>query len=806
VGKHPKIKDWKERATVDPDQIDTWWSGPDTDWIYANITLLTGAESGLVVLDFDGPEGLRTLAALETKFERLAAPTSHSGGGGVHLWFAHPGRGVLVPSGDGILGPGGDVKGDNGSITVPPSSHKSGGFYRWSDTNFSTQPLAPIPTWILEQLDRARETGETAVSETEAGAAHTYRRRVSSEAYMLPSHVSDGNRNWEMFRFGSSLRARGSSDAEIAEQLHSANARLCNPPMTRPEIEAILQSVLKYEQGDRLSPPPPRSVPEEPEWLMSMPPDMELGDTLPDIGNLAVDLGTQPSGSAGQRPAPRLTLVGGSGGTNPPGDGGTSSAGGPPPPNSQPVILSGPDGLPMTDIGNAERLFRDHGEDLRYVAATERWYVWTTKRWEHDQRQRVMRKAGITARRMHPLIGDCRDEDHQKKWRLHVKYSESARGINNSIQCFGWHKDIARVVADLDHGVSHIINTQNGHLDLRTLDLRPHTRDPMITKIIPVAYHPEAECPLWISFLTKVMGGNHEMVEFLQRAVGYALTGETSEHALFFCLGSGSNGKSTFIEIVRQLAGDYGRVADFSTFTVERNRVDNARYDLAALRGARIVSAGEPERSTRFSEGTTKLMTGGDTITCRHPYGDLFEYLPQFKVFLSANHQPTIVGQDDGIWRRFRMIPFDVHIPDGEKDMQLGQKLRKERAGILAWAARGAAEWFRDGLRPPSRVMSATEKYREDMDVVGPFWHDNFTANPESHVSTGLVYDTYAKWCKAQGEHQKSKIALSRLLKERGFGEPVKRGGRKIYEGWAERVPDAEHEYDATRDVPSDYK
>jgi putative DNA primase/helicase len=275
-------------------------------------------------------------------------------------------------------------------------------------------------------------------------------------------------------------------------------------------------------------------------------------------------------------------------------------------------------------------------------------------------------------------------------------------------------------------------------------------------------------CPTWIKFLERVTNNDSELSAFLQRSVGYSLSGVTSEQCLFFLHGQGANGKSTFINTIKKLMNDYARQASPDTFMV-KDRSGGATPELARLRGARLVVTTEVEDGQRFAESLIKQITGQDLIAVRHLYKEPFEYLPQFKVWIAANHKPDIRGQDAAIWRRIHLIPFTVTIPEGERDKTLSSKLELELPGILNWATDGFQMWQEFGLLPPKEVTAATEEYRNDMDYIAQWIADKCEVSPNSGSSAAELYFSYKKWCEATRATLLTQNRLGRELSRRGF-------------------------------------
>ncbi len=323
-----------------------------------------------------------------------------------------------------------------------------------------------------------------------------------------------------------------------------------------------------------------------------------------------------------------------------------------------------------------------------------------------------------------------------------------------------------------------LLNVENGTLDLQSLTLREHRREDRITKLAPVRLEPAATCTHWLAFLERIYGGDRELIEFVQRAAGYSLTGETGEQVLFLLHGSGANGKSTLLETLLAMLGDYARPTEFRTL-LSRENSEAVRNDLAALCGLRMVTAVEVGRGKRLDEATVKQLTGGDTITARKLYQEFFDFRPRHKLWLAANVKPEIRGTDEAIWRRVLLIPHEVTIPPDERDRGLPSKLRDELPGILNWAIEGLRAWRANGLAPPERVRAATAEYREEMDILGDFIAAKCVLDAKAYAPTGALYTDYESWCRDNGEDAVKKRTFSILLKERGFHDDIKLIGDK---------------------------
>jgi putative DNA primase/helicase len=424
-------------------------------------------------------------------------------------------------------------------------------------------------------------------------------------------------------------------------------------------------------------------------------------------------------------------------------------------------------GLRLTDWGNAERLVALHGSDLRYCYPWNRWLVWDGRRWATDEVGAVEQRAKDVVRSIYREAATARDKKQREAMAHHALASESEVRRKAMVASARNEPGIPVLPEHLDRD-PWLFNVQNGTLDLRSGELIPHRREDLITKLAPVEYDPQAQCPMWWAFLEKIMNCNGAMMEFLQKTVGYALTGDTREQCLFFLYGLGANGKTTFLETLQALWGDYAKRTSTETFLVKKgNSIPN---DVAALRGSRLVAAVEVESGRRLAEVLLKEMTGGDRMTARFLRAEFFEFKPEFKIFLAANHKPIIRGTDNGIWRRIHLIPFTVQIHKDQRDKELQAKLKAELPGILNWALEGYLQWQHEGLTPPPQVKGATEAYREEMDPLGGFMGEHCVVTPGAAAMAKDLYKAYAAWAEESGEKRPmSQKEFGGRLKERGL-------------------------------------
>ena len=403
------------------------------------------------------------------------------------------------------------------------------------------------------------------------------------------------------------------------------------------------------------------------------------------------------------------------------------------------------------DMGNARRMLDLFGEKIRFNYNDKKWLFYDKIKWRVDSVDFIRQLAdkSIESMAREAQYYEAHDEDMAKAFQKHIKSCRSNKSKNAMIDEIKHHVPI--MPGDLDKN-KMLLNTPNCIINLKTLEQMIHDPELYITKSVSIEYDPTAECPLWLSFLNDIFSGDKELISYIQRAVGYSLTGSTSEQCAFFLYGTGRNGKSTFLDIVRELCGDYARNIQPETIMVKSSN-SSANSDIARLKGARFVTSVEPNEGMRINEGLLKQLTGDDVVTARKLYSDEFEFKPEFKLWMSTNHKPTIRGTDTGIWRRVHMIPFEVQIPPDKVDKDLKDKLLAEIKGIFAWAVEGVRMYNAQGLKMPAAVVAAVEEYRAEMDVISSFISACCVLDPTRHVRAGDLYSVYSSWCQRNNEY-----------------------------------------------------
>jgi putative DNA primase/helicase len=426
----------------------------------------------------------------------------------------------------------------------------------------------------------------------------------------------------------------------------------------------------------------------------------------------------------------------------------------------------------LTDMGNAERLVAQHGQDVRYCYPLRKWLVWTGPRWQLDDYGKVHRLAKETVRGLYQEAAEAERESRRKELAKHATGSEAEARIRAMLELA--KSEVPTPPDELDAD-PWVLNCKNGTVDLvGSGELMYHRREDLITKIAPVEYDKDAQAPTWEAFLERVLP-SEELRAFVQRAVGYSLTGATSEQCMFINHGIGANGKSTFQETIAAALGDYALRTPTEMLLAKRS--GSVPNDVARLKGARYVAASETEEGRRLAESLVKDLTGQDTITARFMRAEFFDFTPTHKLWLSTNHKPEIRGTDNAIWRRIRLIPWSVTIPPAEQDNKLLSKLRKELPGVLAWAVRGCLQWQEEGLGAPEEVRRATGEYRAEMDPLRDFFAERCVIADDAWAMAADLLAAYDRWRVPNNEPEITMTKFGRMLAERGFRKARAKSG-----------------------------
>lgn len=443
-----------------------------------------------------------------------------------------------------------------------------------------------------------------------------------------------------------------------------------------------------------------------------------------------------------------------------------------------------------TDMGNAQRLVKNYGHKIRYCVDHNSWYVWKKRYWKPDPKNaNLVKIAKKTVKRIYSeceTLDDSTERKNRAKW---AQQSEDKKRITDMI-FLAQTEDGIELDADEMDADRYLLNVKNGVIDLRTGELKPHDPAYLMTKYVPIDYDPTADCPIWEEAIFKYMGykdGDPEsedralrLHDYLQRAVGYSLTGDVSEQCLFFLHGDGKNGKSTFINALSKLMGDYFQHVRIESLMVKKN--ETIPNDIAKLPGARLVISSEIPENRKLNETLVKDMTGGDAITARFLRQEEFTFYPVFKLWIFGNDKP-IVSPSDAMFRRIHLIPFDVQIPESERDPHFDQKLQKELSGLLRWAVIGCRQWLKQGLNPPQEIIDATNAYRDEMDILSDFLEECCIIKPLAQVTVKGLYDEFRKWGESSGRSTIGKMAFNKRLQKR-LPQIDKRPGNRNATTW----------------------
>jgi putative DNA primase/helicase len=434
---------------------------------------------------------------------------------------------------------------------------------------------------------------------------------------------------------------------------------------------------------------------------------------------------------------------------------------------------------PKTELGYARRLVAVYGDRLRYVPAWRRWLAWDGQRWAHDGSGQAARWMKAIARRLTADALAIEDNQDRKTAVSLARRGESAAGISGALTLASTESAIVVSPDDLDAD-PFLLNCPNGVLDLRTGQLAPHDPALLLTKMTAAAYHPGAAGPAFTRFLARVQP-DAGMRAFLARLLGHALEGRVTSHILPIFHGEGGNGKSTLVDAVMTALGDYADAADPGLLTARS--FDAHPTGIADLCGLRLAVLHETDAGRHLAEGTVKRLTGGDRLKARRMREDFWSFDPSHTFVMLTNHKPIVTGTDEGIWRRLRLVPWDVVIPDAERDEQLGDKLAAELDAVLAWLVAGYRDWQTRGLAEPAQVTEATTAYRADSDALRRFLDECCLTGPHFTAGSTELFTAWGKWCADQGEDPGTQTAFATALQNKGLDKAKDRTGRMRWRG-----------------------
>ncbi|QKM64690.1 hypothetical protein DCO17_05235 [Polynucleobacter tropicus] len=423
----------------------------------------------------------------------------------------------------------------------------------------------------------------------------------------------------------------------------------------------------------------------------------------------------------------------------------------------------------MGDLDNARHFRAMFEGEFLFCHSNRKWLRFNGKRWEWCQKDEQMGAAKLVAEKIMDKAGELFKLDPtgavSKAWQSHAKTIRSNGRIIAMIELATSEPGMSIAsISELD-SKPMLLGVANGVVDLKRMQLLPANPKLLISRQVHADYNPAATCPLWLKFLDEIFLGDQDVIQYIQKALGYSLTGDVSEELLHFCYGHGKNGKSVMANVIVKIMGDYVQTANFDLLAMKDSAATN---DVARLVGARMVMANETRENQRLDDQKLKALVSTERITARFMYAEYFEFWPQFKIWLRGNYKPIITDSSNGAWRRMRLVPFEYQVPEDKTDFKLEQKLLDEKEGILAWLIDGCQLWQKERLSPPKHIEDASRVYQEESDMLGEFLEDCCEVGAGKMESQKSVFGSYQVWARSNGTHPASQKSFTRQLGSRG--------------------------------------
>ena len=435
------------------------------------------------------------------------------------------------------------------------------------------------------------------------------------------------------------------------------------------------------------------------------------------------------------------------------------------------------------DVRNAELFAKLYKGRFIFVSASNKWYSWAVSYWklcELGEEYEAAKQVGIK------LMGEANarlglgDPTGEQLKREAISAHTVAR-IEAMIKLATSIPGMSVAASELDAD-PYLLGVRNGVVDLKTGQLLLAQPNLLLTKQCNADFVDDPTCPLWIKFLNEVFQYDEETIRTVQLLLGYTLIGEVLDEILIICCGFGANGKSVFNNVISGVLADYAQAAPSSMLKARRSDDSSPRNDLAGIKGARYLSFNELQAGDRLDEQVIKAIAGREAISARFLFGEFFSFKPTFKGWVRTNHRPIITGDDDGIWRKICLIPFNRRFTADEQDPQLEKKLLAERDGILGWILGGVRDYLNTGITLSPRIKAEVNAYRKESDVLGEFLEEKTRPTPQGKTEQRDLYRRYHYWCEENGLKHQSKKSFSQRLKERGYSEG-KSGKNRYYVG-----------------------
>ena len=449
------------------------------------------------------------------------------------------------------------------------------------------------------------------------------------------------------------------------------------------------------------------------------------------------------------------------------------------------------------DQGRGLRMRDQFATVLKFNAVDKKWFFFNGSYWQEDiGNQRVELAAERVAnsiKKEKPELSFSTKTDEDKAMNEWYKFQKDSRSHMAKMHMIDEFKKYVIVKHGEFDKEDMLLNTESGYVDLSNGELHDHDIDKKFSHQTVAEYSDNVDAPLWEKFLNQIFNNDEELIHYVQKAIGYSFTGSVDEQCLFILNGRGRNGKSVFSNVVSDVAGNYAKQMNVQTIVAKKNQSGSANSDIARLEGARIVTSSELNEGDRFDESLVKQLTGGDKILARFLYGSEFEYKPKFKIWMATNHLPIIRGTDDGIWRRIKIIPFNIQIPKEKVDKKLEYKLKAEYTGILNWVVQGSLMWQQEGLEDPEAVRQVIENYRAEMDPLDAFLEECCTTGQNYSIKARDMYDAYHEWAKESEEYKMSMTKFGREMSKKLLR--VKKRDGWCYVGLKLKEPDSDYKF-----------
>lgn len=746
AGKHPRGDDWQT-------------GGQDVSTFRArsNLGVLTGEPAGFFVLDVDVP-GLPAFRELLDEHGALPVTRMHrTGGGTYHFFFKQPD--FDVTNRRGTLPKGIDARGTGGQVVLPPS-RSAKGLYEVG----SRAVIADAPDWLLDMLrPKSDEASDWAANAPAAMLAEESAKLAEVESKVDPAEAQ------RLLAYEKMVLDReiGRLDAMAIASKPGGVGYDGEPwDTTTFEVACTLLQMANSEWATL-------TREEVVDLVISHAPNDE-GFTDKDVQEKLRSAARSTEGKTRNYPAARENL----GGWLDAMDGDDSPAR----PAADQVRLHS-----LTDVGNARRLVDRRGDSIRWAADAEQWVVYDGKVWRHEGAETIVQRICVetieeAGRHEAALWSDEATEffangqpkpSPREQFRAWIQKSLFEQRLKAMSKVARSEPGLSTMMSRFT-GPRHLLNVDNCVVDLRDGSTLPHSPDLYLSQISPTAYDPAAKAPLFQAFLERVQP-DAAMRDYLQMVAGYSITGETGEQAFFLHFGGGSNGKSVFLEILRAvLGGGMAQKAERETFYSKTGGGAAIPADIAAMVGARMITASETAAGRKLDDERIKEFVGGEVQRARHLYGKFFDFRPTAKIHLGTNHLPPMESGGHGMARRLRVIPWDVRIPDHEQDKTLGDRIvETEAAGVLAWMVEGAVKWYAHGLSTPQRVIDRTTVHVDDADPIWPFIRERLVVEEDVQTEFKVIVAAYVSWCEGQNVRPMSGPALSAALSER-LGDDVR--------------------------------